>query len=38
MNADLYPHIWLFRAWAAWWGAVLPVDLFNLDLEVLEPS
>jgi hypothetical protein len=30
MNADLWPHIWAFRAWAAMVSAVCPgIDPFN---------
>jgi hypothetical protein len=38
MDADLWPHIWLFRAWAGWWSAVLPFDPFNPNLEAVEPN
>lgn len=36
MNADLWPHVWVFRIWAAWISAVCPFDPFNPNLEAVE--
>ena len=35
MNADLWPHVWLFRWWADTVSAFLPFDPFNPHLEDL---
>lgn len=38
MNADLWPHVWWFRAWTDWVSQVLPFDPFNphTALEAME--
>ena len=38
MNADLYPHVWAFRLWAAVLPLFIGWDPFNPYLEAVEPQ